>query len=737
MLRTRFCYKYMLDRMFGNLVKKIGLVVILMLTLASGQDAACTRCSCWNADDCQEKPCCQEPDVGELVRINVIVNCSQPDRAYIGGPGLPSGTSGSAQCSGFHLMHTSSCLTSFPENHCSFNRTRAITVSWTFMSEFPALGCLSSLQLLDLRHNKLTSVPRDAFQGMTMVMEIRLDDNLITHIHPGAFDAHLPNLNVFSASHNLMVTHEPWILTMRHPFCKFDFSHNRIRQLTNDHNWKVDLSPDVHYGPGYVDMSHNQFRVPPWAQFGQYGIKPIPFLAKFVMWGFDLRDNPFHCDCEFYDVVVWIRRLASVMRRDYYNITCASPPRFKGMLVRALPAAELSCDVTKHCPESCSCHERPAYDDVLVDCAGRNLSELPDVMPKGRLTLDFARNSLGSVEPRDYFERALSVNLSDNHVQSMDAEVPRLLKATKFLDLRHNVLRYLPYTLQIMSPKDVFLDLDTLHCSCDLSWFPEWTQEASSTRFAGIICTKNSGLAVSLTNATREALGCDGHGDDTSPYHLSLITVGLLVLVVAVLLVAFRHELLVLTHTLTHRFKRRSAGQSSLNANYDVFLSSADTSQADNAWMCSKLLPALEGRRLRCYWPCRDCLPGTVEMEQATKRLHESATALVLLSPDYINNAGCLFQFHQAYNQMVANGQGRLVLVRLEPRVSSCSIHDPKLRAMVRLRLFFTAGRLGCLEQIVNKLSSLRANRDSGADAEATAHARGADLTDVVLQHEL
>ncbi|KAK7477438.1 hypothetical protein BaRGS_00031340, partial [Batillaria attramentaria] len=289
----------------------------------------------------------------------------------------------------------------------------------------------------------------------------------------------------------------------------------------------------------------------------------------------------------------------------------------------------------------------------------------------------------------------------------------------------------------IMSPKDVFLDLDTLHCSCDLSWFPEWTQEASSTRFAGIICTKNSGLAVSLTNATREALGCDGHGDDTSPYHLSLITVGLLVLVVAVLLVAFRHELLVLTHTLTHRFKRRSAGQSSLNANYDVFLSSADTSQADNAWMCSKLLPALEGRRLRCYWPCRDCLPGTVEMEQATKRLHESATALVLLSPDYINNAGCLFQFHQAYNQMVANGQGRLVLVRLEPRVSSCSIHDPKLRAMVRLRLFFTAGRLGCLEQIVNKLSSLRANRDSGADAEATAHARGADLTDVVLQHEL
>nr|KAG5687632.1 hypothetical protein BaRGS_020033 [Batillaria attramentaria] len=320
-------------------------------------------------------------------------------------------------------------------------------------------------------------------------------------------------------------------------------------------------------------------------------------------------------------------------------------------------------------------------------------------MPKGRLTLDFARNSLGSVEPRDYFERALSVNLSDNHVQSMDAEVPRLLKATKFLDLRHNVLRYLPYTLQVS-------------------------------------------LAVSLTNATREALGCDGHGDDTSPYHLSLITVGLLVLVVAVLLVAFRHELLVLTHTLTHRFKRRSAGQSSLNANnpmfqYDVFLSSADTSQADNAWMCSKLLPALEGRRLRCYWPCRDCLPGTVEMEQATKRLHESATALVLLSPDYINNAGCLFQFHQAYNQMVANGQGRLVLVRLEPRVSSCSIHDPKLRAMVRLRLFFTAGRLGCLEQIVNKLSSLRANRDSGADAEATAHARGADLTDVVLQHEL
>nr|KAG5713279.1 hypothetical protein BaRGS_007806 [Batillaria attramentaria] len=251
-----------------------------------------------------------------------------------------------------------------------------------------------------------------------MLEEVWLDYNVITHIHPNAFDVSLPNLNKFSITHNRLHAIELWPLTLHHPFCKFDFSYNLITEVTNNRNWTID--PALNYGPGWVDLSHNQLFHSPAKFLKRYGLlNPLILWAKFLHWGFDLRNNPFHCDCGFYEIVVWLGKLKTVMWRDYFNITCTSPPVFNGVSVMDLPAERLTCDVTTNCPKDCTCTERPHHKDTLVDCAGLGLSDLPDVVPDGNLTLMFANNSLVRVFPRRYLKRALTVDLSNNRIETI------------------------------------------------------------------------------------------------------------------------------------------------------------------------------------------------------------------------------------------------------------------------------------------------------------------------------
>jgi hypothetical protein len=55
----------------------------------------------------------------------------------------------------------------------------------------------------------------------------------------------------------------------------------------------------------------------------QFGVTDIlPFLSKFLRWGFNFRHNPYHCDCHMYGISYWYRRLQSYIWRDYFNVSC-------------------------------------------------------------------------------------------------------------------------------------------------------------------------------------------------------------------------------------------------------------------------------------------------------------------------------------------------------------------------------------------------------------------------------
>ncbi|KAK7096702.1 protein toll-like [Littorina saxatilis] len=665
----------------------LALVVLTSLLISNvvGDDDTCLICTC-GSSSCSGENCCQPFDISALIQLTVSVQCSTPAEPHIIAP-LSALNRSSTSCGGYHLFHPNSCLTAMPESYCLYNETRAISLANNYISEFPHLVCLPLLGMLDLSYNDLKTIPEDAFDEVPHLRHIFLDHNEISHIHPKAFDLHLPNLQVLSLTYNQLTVVEGSVVAVSHPFCLFNFSHNLITTLSNTNSFQVD--PALEYGPGYVDFSYNRVTEGPMVAVRALGISKA-YLAKFLLWAFDVRHNPFHCDCNMYEVAFFLKLLiTSSSWREFYDIACVTPARFSGVPVYNLTLDQLTCNVSKGCPHRCSCENNPEKQTTFVDCKAVGLTSFPRVMPKGlRINLNMANNSLQKMPRRKYLSRAATIDLRGNGLTEIEGGVPHLLRDADLVDLRDNDLRHLPETFRALRPEAVYLDLHTWRCSCHLQWVGGWLRFSDDhSHLDNLTCTTGQGRRVLLASATKEDLGCYQHTPDLSSYKTALVIGSVSLLGVAALLVVFRYEILVLCQHLAARRKTRTPVGT---CRYQVFVSVNADSAEDCGWVRDVLLPALDHLGLSSFLPPRDCLVGSVEMDEVTKHLHQSAAALVVVSPDYVDSGPCLFQFSQAYSHMVANRHGPLLVVQLSP-VSRRAAREPRLRAMLTLRLFRSA----------------------------------------------
>lgn len=125
-----------------------------------------------------------------------------------------------------------------------------------------------------------------------------------------------------------------------------------------------------------------------------------------------------------YDLLSTGQELFSLIQRDYFNITCVSPPELRGIGIFKLPLDKLVCNVTESCPDNCTCQDRPSKGYVHVDCAGAGLAKLPDVMPQEKqLSVTLANNSIEVLEARDYLERVVNLDITYNGLKEVEAEV--------------------------------------------------------------------------------------------------------------------------------------------------------------------------------------------------------------------------------------------------------------------------------------------------------------------------
>ncbi|XP_025109945.1 protein toll-like [Pomacea canaliculata] len=670
------------------------LFLLLLETNSFGANAAVTSCP-----HCEARCCSLHIQLYKQLRVDV--NCTQPHHAVIVVD--KETTTVTAACNETSLIHDNGCLTDLPVNICDFPSIRAVSLRYNNLTTFPRLTCLHRLLVLNLTGNAITQVPEGAFHGLPELREVYLDGNVITSIHPDAFDPHVTALQIFTIANNLLTVVNPWLFFLPYEFCEFDFSNNHIKDLSNEHHRNINMSEN--YGPGLVNFSYNNI-VSPGKEFMKFGIKNIDQTMKFVMWGFDFRHNPFHCDCQMYELIGLFDNLTLFVWADALNVTCGSPPKFKDVPLNKVPLDELVCNVTENCPSSCTCTKRPYYQDLLVNCTYKRLPTLPDDTPEGSLTMNMIQNAITRLDWQHYLKRVIHLNLTDNHLRDIDWQAALALRNVKTLDLRGNDLHHVPSTLQVVSPNALYLDTHTLRCTCDLEWFAAWARYYVGDNIRKVTClSEKDGRHVLLINATRKELGCEENNDSTP--HVTLVSIILVVAVVVatpILAVVFRHEVLVLKHRLFYRHHTEKHFPALLDdLRYDVFVSTASDSDNDATWVSRILLPAMDRRRLTYFVPQRDYLPGAIPMDEVVQTLRQSKCALILLSPDYLAQPICCFQFRQAYDMMVKEGRGRVFVVCLQ-KVKRGQVQDRFLRAMLNLNMAYSGHCPEHLDAVLSRI---------------------------------
>ncbi|XP_045909029.1 matrix-remodeling-associated protein 5-like [Micropterus dolomieu] len=169
---------------------------------------------------------------------------------------------------------------------------------------------MKSLQILKLSYNKLREISSSlTFSGLTSLLRLYLDHNLLQHIHPRAL-LQLPNLRLLCLQGNRLHQLHPHTLCTLSLLNTYYFSTLR-----------------------HLDMSNNSLTTLP-----RETLATAPLLETLV-----LQANPWSCDCRMNWLLTWSLAHPGIMKcpRGPQCPICASPKSLQGQGL--LEQTDLSC----------------------------------------------------------------------------------------------------------------------------------------------------------------------------------------------------------------------------------------------------------------------------------------------------------------------------------------------------------------------------------------------------------
>ncbi|XP_040913528.1 matrix-remodeling-associated protein 5-like [Toxotes jaculatrix] len=228
---------------------------------------------------------------------------------------------------------------------------------------------MKSLQILKLSYNKLREISSSlTFSGLTSLLRLYLDHNLLQHIHPRAL-LQLPSLRLLRLQGNRLHQLHPHTLCTLSLLNTYYFSTLR-----------------------HLDLSNNSLTTLP-----KDTLATAPLLETLV-----LQDNPWSCDCRMNWFLTWSLAHPGLMKcpSGPQCPTCESPMSLQGQGLLDQP--ELSCT------------------SPVIPSAGRNIpleTELSEIQSS-----ESFREPLGSASVSLSDQQGNSVDLSCNISQSSDSQ---------------------------------------------------------------------------------------------------------------------------------------------------------------------------------------------------------------------------------------------------------------------------------------------------------------------------
>ncbi|WAR28536.1 TOLL-like protein, partial [Mya arenaria] len=190
--------------------------------------------------------------------------------------------------------------------------------------------------------------------------------------------------------------------------------------------------------------------------------------------------NPVRCNCRINPIISFVNFL--IKNNSIGNVQelfgswiCQSPEKLYGKNILEIEMDQTLCALNvSTCPIPCKCYERALTGNIIVDCIGFNLNDIPDNMPVGSLELILSHNNITHVAYTAYLGRVKIFDISHNHLKTIDSSVFQNLNKIETLNLRSNHLIRLPQTLVRLGAKSIMLSGNPYVCDCNVVWLKNW-----------------------------------------------------------------------------------------------------------------------------------------------------------------------------------------------------------------------------------------------------------------------
>ncbi|XP_058063552.1 uncharacterized protein LOC131213518 [Anopheles bellator] len=588
----------------------------------------------------------------------------------------------------------------------------------------------TKLRVLDLSDNQLETINKNVFASLSALEELYMGHNRLRVIDLYAFREQSV-LRMLSLSHNNLSFYEgdtsiayvdgKALLIHRTPFdtikklAHLDLSHNALRtvfatfadfmpllerlNLSRNNVTTIDFGDFAFSSKRLqeLDLRGNKLQT---INFSTHRTSNTRSLPKRVL----LNDNPLQCDCQVHAFIRYVQVVTEEVRFVTDELRCASPERLHNTPVKDVSPMDLLCEAAgKGCPVGCKCYSRPEDRYAIIDCAQRNLTEVPllpapyNILKSSFIELHLEKNALPELrEPKLRVEEVNETGwrhvrrlyVSDNHIAVVEAaSLPTQLET---LDLSGNVLTQLeePVLSALGRIASLRLSRNAWSCSCDAPQFVSFahTQRKRINDFATLNCADGAPLETTTTETV-----C---AEKTRRLIFSCVALAIVALVAALLTLLYhRYRLEVkvwlfthnIFHWLTDDGEERDAGKL-----YDAFVS---YSHVDESFIADHLVPRLEQHppRFRLCWHVRDFTPGEMISTQITKAVEDSRRTIIVLSKNYLKSVWGKMEFRTAYLQSVSEQRNRVIAIIYED-IGNIDELDADLRAFLRSTTYLQWG---------------------------------------------
>ena len=369
------------------------------------------------------------------------------------------------------------------------------------------LHCDAQIIFLELSRNEIVHIPVDYFNKYLELKYLDLSWNQIRHIEGRTF-LKVPKLRWLLLEYNKLTLVDAWVFMLPSvlhggELVMVNMSHNHIHSAVNTVGFNIRQLDETM--KMYLDISYNNITTltSGFDAFWDNNFS-IDDFRKVINIYFNLGNNPYMCDCDFYPFIKFAKPYIFFFKLSKNNpnmkIPCYGPERLKGKTIIDLDLTEFQCSSEVCLTPGCHSIKTPHNSTLRVDCSNNsNLATFPTFKKNTSFSsyeLYLSNNMINKFGNPPYLSNVTIMDLSNNRVKLWNKERLSDMKNLRILMLQNNEIKTFPEGIQSWNNSLTELRLfgNPITCNCTNIWLKTWTTQPKHPiiDLDKIICDKPS-----------------------------------------------------------------------------------------------------------------------------------------------------------------------------------------------------------------------------------------------------